>query len=99
MGTDSFSVLLRLCRLLKPSSKSLRSTRSSTSDWEMPKSSKLCGMVGLNPLGPGASVSAMNDSEPHLCHRPDRCVYLQAWDSYLNNFEQPQAGFTRSGRH
>ena len=76
MGTDSFSVLLRLCRLLNPSSSSRRSTRSSTSDWEMPKSSKVCGTVGLNPLWAGASVAAMKDSTPHSFHRPNRANCL-----------------------
>src|SRR5579863_3574499 len=65
IGTDSFRVLLRLCRLLKPSRSSRRSTRSSTRDWEMPKSSKVCGIPGLNPLWAGAIVAAMKDSEPH----------------------------------
>src|ERR1700722_7473888 len=76
MGTDSFSVLLRLCRLLYPSSSSRRSTRSSTNDWEMPKSSKVCGTVGQNPLWAGAIVAAMKDSTPHSFHRPDRADCL-----------------------
>src|ERR1700679_3368924 len=77
MGTDSLSVLLRLCRLLNPSSISRRSTRSSTRDWEIPKSSKVCGMGGLNPLWAGESVAAMKDVEPHSPHRPNRDIYLQ----------------------
>src|ERR1700689_2531899 len=71
MATDSFSVLLKLCKLLYPSSSSRRRTRSSTSDWEMPKSSKVCGTVGLNPLWAGAIVAAMKDRKPHSLHRPN----------------------------
>src|ERR1700679_1748414 len=78
MGTDSLSVLLRLCRLLNPSSISRRSTRSSTRDWEMPKSSKVCGMGGLNPLWAGESVAAMKDIEPHSLYRPNRDICLLA---------------------
>src|SRR5581483_3108448 len=62
IATESLSVLLRLCRLLKPSKSSRRSTRSSTRDWEMPNSSKVCGTEGQNPLraGGGASVAAID---------------------------------------
>src|ERR1700733_11200936 len=83
IGTDSFSVLLRLCRLVYPSSSSRRSTRSSTSDWEMPKSSKFCGIAGLNPLWAGAIVAAMKDTEPHSLHRPKDDIYLQARDGLV----------------
>ena len=78
IGTDSFSVLLRLWRLLNPSSKSRRTTRSSTSDWEMPNSSNVCGTVGLNAVRAGASVAAMKDTEPHSPHRPNRLNCLHA---------------------
>src|ERR1700733_3919734 len=77
IGTESFRVLLRLCRLLNPSSSRRRSTRSSTSDWEMPKSSKVCGIGGLNPLWAGAIVAAMKDTDPHRYHRQNRENYLR----------------------
>src|SRR5580704_5232371 len=78
IGMDSFRVLARLCRLLKPSSSSRRNTRSSTSDWGMPKSSKVCGTPGLNPLWAGASVAAMKEIEPHSFYRPIRLNCLHA---------------------
>src|ERR1700683_2265140 len=73
---DNLSVLLRLCRLLNPSSKSRRTTKSSTSDWEMPKSSNVRGIAGLNAVCAGASVSAMKDTEPHSPHRLIRWICL-----------------------
>src|SRR5271167_3950444 len=75
-GTESLSVLLRLCRLLNPSSNKRRTTRSSTSDWEMPNSSKVCGTDGLNAVFAGASVAAMKDSDPHFFHRPNSDISL-----------------------
>src|SRR5579859_3964399 len=62
MGTESFNLSLKLPKLLKPSSSMRRSTRSSTNDWEIPKSSKLWGILGANPVRMGASVAAMVES-------------------------------------
>src|SRR5271170_5027965 len=76
MGTESLSVLLRLWRLLNPSSNRRRTTKSSTSDWEIPNSSKVCGTVGLNAVFAGASVAAMKDTNPHFLHRPDKHICL-----------------------
>src|ERR1700722_17981082 len=44
----------------------------------MPKSSKVCGMGGLNPLWAGESVAAMKDIEPHSLYRPNRDICLLA---------------------
>src|SRR5271165_3296512 len=75
-GTDNFRVLLRLCRLLNPSSMSRRTTRSSTSDWEMPKSSNVCGIDGLNDVLAGARIAAMRETKPHcFIGRIARFVY------------------------
>src|SRR5580698_809637 len=82
---DSLSVLLRLCRLLNPSSKSRRTTKSSTSNWEMPKSSNVCGIAGLNAGCAGASVAAMKNTEPHSPHRPIRWICLHAGGAYRVN--------------
>src|SRR5579859_5449145 len=64
-GTETLRVLLRLWRLLNPSRSSRRTTRSITSDWEMPKSSNVCGIGGLNAVLAGVNVAAMEGVRPH----------------------------------
>src|ERR1700722_16753304 len=44
----------------------------------MPKSSKFCGIGGLNPLCAGASVAAMEDVEPRSIHRSNALNCLHA---------------------
>src|SRR5277367_2406686 len=78
MGTDTFRVLLKACKLLKPSSNRRRSIRSITRVWEIPKSSKVCGIPGANPVRMGTSMAAMNKNIlSHLIGRDGSIVYTR----------------------
>ncbi len=44
----------------------------------MPKSSKVCGIGGLNAVRAGARVAAMKDIEPQPTHRPNHLICLHA---------------------
>ena len=60
IGMATLSLSLSCSKVLNPSNSSLRKTRSSTRDWEIPKSSKVCGTLGVNPVRTGETVATID---------------------------------------